>query len=136
MILTFDRVQMAKLLATELAGPKGAKPFTGKGWGCKAVKSHGLNLVGDQGIYFVCNRKMVDSPVNMGLVAYAKECNPTNKKTKFDDWWAVKNATFGGDDGVEFVTVRSVKAWLDAYWHSNRLRMDLNPGGYVLLGEQ
>jgi len=41
------------------------------------------------------------------FVVYAKECNPT--KLKFDEWRENKRASFGGDDGVEFIDLEETK---------------------------
>lgn len=135
MKLTFKRAEIMKLIKAELAGPCGAKPYTGEGWDTRAVKSHGLVLVGDQGIYFVCNRKMEKSPSELGLVAYAQESDPTNKTDEeFDDWYGVKNEAFGGDDGCEFVTAKNIQKWLGACKDQTLMFMDLTPRGYTLLG--
>jgi hypothetical protein len=37
-------------------------------------------------------------------IAYAKECDPRQS----DDWWHVKRSTFGGDDGVEFISIEEI----------------------------
>lgn len=134
MILTFDKAKVMELMRFEHAGKSSPKPYTGEGWGCKAVKSHGLVLVGDQGVYLLANRKQEKAPSKSGLIAYAKESDPTNKRLEFDEWYGAKRASFGGDDGCEFLTARSVLAWLNANRDSKVLRMDLTPRGYVLLG--
>lgn len=84
----------------------------------------GLMLVGDQGVYFMSNAKD-DRPVGVKRdVAYALEINPT--KVAFDDWWDAKNHSFGGDDGVEFVTIETIEAWL-AGQSGKHLRLELTP---------
>ena len=50
-----------------------------------------LMLVGSDGVYF-----MNDHPM-CGEQAFAEGCNPS--VDEFDDWWALKGATWGGDDG-------------------------------------
>ena len=132
MILTFDKDKVMELMRFENAGKCSPKPYTGEDWGCKAVKSHGLVLVGDQGVYLLANRAQETPACESGLIAYAKEADPTNKKLKFDDWYGVKNASFGGDDGCEFITARRVMAWLIANRDGKVLRMDLTPRGYAL----
>jgi len=42
------------------------------------------------------------------VVIYATECNP--KKLPFETWWANKQATFGGDDGVDFIDAAELRA--------------------------
>lgn len=68
-----------------------------------------LWLVGDQGVYLMGN----DAGREAGRpVVYAVECDPT--KLEFDDWWAAKNATFGGDDGVEALPLSQVEPLINA----------------------
>ncbi|MBY0561507.1 MAG: DUF3085 domain-containing protein [Hyphomicrobium sp.] len=72
-------------------------------------KEPGLWLVGDTGVYLMSNGDpMLPDPKQpkRSLVAYAHECNP--ETMAFDDWWDAKRASFGGDDGVEFVPLASV----------------------------
>jgi len=63
------------------------------------VTGKGLWLVGDDGVYLMPNTEGTTR-----TIAYAKECDPT----KCDDWWQVKRATFGGDDGVEFISIEEI----------------------------
>ena len=49
-----------------------------------------VRLVGDDGVYFMSGGK-VDP--NDNPIAYAEGCNP--KVDEFDDWWALKGATWG-----------------------------------------
>ncbi|MCX8571170.1 DUF3085 domain-containing protein [Aminobacter sp. MET-1] len=58
----------------------------------------GFWLVGDEGVYLLHNGVVGDQKAS---VVYAAECNP--KIMCFDAWWNVKHATFGGDDGVDFI---------------------------------
>ena len=39
-------------------------------------------------------------------IAYSVECDPS----KSDDWWHIKRAAFGGDDGVEFISLADIEA--------------------------
>ncbi len=71
----------------------------------------GFWLVGDRGVYLMPNttdgvhhRKLKKDATR--LVAYARECNPDTMA--FDDWWDNKRATFGGDDGVEFLNAQKI----------------------------
>ena len=71
-----------------------------------AAKSHlpgyqpgDLMVVGDRGIYLMSGE--ADNPpideAGHRLVAYAKECDPTD----FGSWRDVKDQAWGGDDGVD-----------------------------------
>ncbi|MBS1722499.1 MAG: DUF3085 domain-containing protein [Armatimonadetes bacterium] len=83
----------------------------------------GLWLVGDSGVYLMSNSKDgVPHPTNTHkgengedepdfLVAYAHEVNP--EKLEFEEWWANKRESFGGNDGVEFLDAPTVQAMLD-----------------------
>jgi hypothetical protein len=66
------------------------------------VTGKGLWLVGDDGVYLMPNTKCEGVP----NVVYARECDPT--KLEFDEWWGVKQDTFGGDDGVEFIGIEEI----------------------------
>jgi Protein of unknown function (DUF3085) len=72
----------------------------------------GLWLVGDQGVYLMPNttdgpRAAGRKPGDSNFVVYARECDPT--KLAFDTWWANKKASFGGDDGVEFIPMMDIE---------------------------
>ncbi|HYN39931.1 MAG TPA: DUF3085 domain-containing protein [Rhodospirillales bacterium] len=71
----------------------------------------GLWLVGDDGIYLMSNGLPPllhpDQDVRH-VVAYARECDPT--RMDFDAWRTVKNASFGGDDGVEFLPLPDLQS--------------------------
>ena len=62
-------------------------------------------IVGDDGVYFMSGGK-VDP--NDNPIAYAEGCNP--KVDEFDDWWALKGATWGGDDGVEYLDRKEIQS--------------------------
>ena len=62
----------------------------------------GLWLVGDHGVYLMPN-----TTAGKRIVVYARECDPT--KLEFDAWWAAKRATFGGDDGIEFIPIEDIE---------------------------
>jgi Protein of unknown function (DUF3085) len=61
----------------------------------------GLWLVGDQGVYLMPNTTSTKR-----TIVYAHECDPT--KLDFETWWANKRASFGGDDGVEFIGLKEI----------------------------
>lgn len=73
--------------------------------------SKGLWLVGDQGVYLMANTSdgIHSSKRQKGeehFVVYADQCNPDTME--FDDWWAYKRASFGGDDGVETIKLEEI----------------------------
>jgi hypothetical protein len=84
----------------------------------------GLWLVGDQGVYLMSNGKTpplgpdeeatYDPAVDPDggkseppKVLYANEVNP--KTLDFDTWYDNKRASFGGDDGVEFLSAEMLQ---------------------------
>jgi hypothetical protein len=73
----------------------------------------GLMLVGDQGVYLMSNGKpcLPDPDGAPNLVAYAKEADPRGAS---DDWYDVKLASFGGDDGAEFLSADVIRQALEA----------------------
>ncbi len=104
MKLHFPWAEVEKLL-TEVITAKTARQLYGTETG------KGLWLVGDQGVYLMANtadgdvnskRKEGDKP----FVVYADECDPT--KLPFDEWWDAKRRSFGGDDGVEFISLDDI----------------------------
>ena len=66
-------------------------------------------MVGDDGVYFTSLQKHFVSP-NEIPIAYAEGCNP--KVDEFDDWWELKRATWGGDDGVEYIDRETIQQML------------------------
>jgi len=92
-------------LLTEVITAKTAQPLYGE------VTGKGLWLAGDDGVYLMANT--TDGEINSKrkpdekhFVVYAEECDPT--RMPFDDWWANKRMTFGGDDGVEFFSLANI----------------------------
>lgn len=57
-----------------------------------------LMFVGDHGVYLMSEHR--DHELE---VVYAKGLNPN--VDEFDDWWSLKQASFGGDDGVDYIDV-------------------------------
>lgn len=72
-----------------------------------AVTGKGFWLIGDQGVYLSPNTsdgsyyRQMDKTKWKRLCIYARECDPA--KLDFDTWWSNKMASFGGDDGIEFI---------------------------------
>ena len=52
-------------------------------------------------------RAVSRKPGDRNFVVYARECDPT--KLQFETWWANKRASFGGDDGVEFIAMADIE---------------------------
>lgn len=80
----------------ELRAASTVRPLYGRKTG------KGLWLVGDHGVYLMPN-----TTAGKRIVVYARECDPT--KLEFDAWWAAKRATFGGDDGIEFIPIEEIE---------------------------
>lgn len=76
------------------------------------VTGKGFWLVGDHGVYLMAHT--TDGVLNKNrqkdekhFVVYADECNPDT--LDFDAWWDNKRASFGGDDGVEFISLEDIE---------------------------
>lgn len=82
------------------------KKFRGM-YGDKNSFKPGLLLVGDEGVYLMSNGlpnlTKDKTENNKNFVAYAEESNP--EKMEFDDYRHAKEATFGHDDGAEFLDI-------------------------------
>lgn len=63
-----------------------------------------LILVKDEGVYILSERGERRPDKRQKLIAYAVGCNP--EVDPFDDWWALANEEFGGDDFGEFFEVQ------------------------------
>lgn len=74
------------------------------------VTGRGFWIVGDDGVYLMHNA-VIPADAPDPLVVYATECNP--KTMAFDTWWDVKRATWGGDDGVEFIAEASLRPLIE-----------------------
>jgi hypothetical protein len=84
----------------------------------------GLWLVGDQGVYLMPN-----TTGTKRTIVYSRECDPT--KLDFETWWANKRASFGGDDGVDFIDIkdidRLVVPFRTAKKEPRHLRIEITP---------
>lgn len=97
----------------------------------------GLLLVGDQGVYLMSTGKEQvkvkavhnGKEIERSDVVYAEECNP--ETLPFDDWWANKQASFGGDDGVEYLDMDSLVPALDREWFV----LDIGPTSFTVSSE-
>ncbi len=110
-ILEFDAQVVRRLVEHTKAAPEHAKT-----WGQEVAES-GLFLAGDQGVYLMSNGNpplMADGSIGetgkegKRMVVYAKGINPDTD----EGWYEKKAATFGGDDGVEFLPVAGIESGL------------------------
>lgn len=110
MKLHFANAALAAVLAqAERAWPAGTTPIYDQAEGV----APGFWLVGDQGVYLMHNGRTDEKK----QLAYAEECDPT--VLPFEAWWSAKRASFGGDDGVDYIErdyiETAVKAGLDIF---------------------
>lgn len=108
MKLYFDPKKLAEIINATESGNGHIEPYTGPGWGTPEKNTPGLMLVGDRGVYILGNEAKRRSADDAGLVAYAKGCDPRID----NNWWSLKQATFGGDDGAEFIELNEAKRLL------------------------
>lgn len=82
----------------------------------------GIWLVGDQGVYIIPNTTTFDT------VAYADQVNP--KTLPFDTWWEAKRASFGPDDGCEFLPSAEIRKGLEK---GGKLELDVSRDGISIV---
>ena len=100
--LTWNAADLVRLLEdAEASWPAGRRAS----WGQDDNPPAGFWLVGDNGVYLMHNGVKPDG--EKPLVVYANECNPDTQP--FDEWWANKNDTFGGDDGVDYFEAAQIR---------------------------
>ena len=119
MKLHFPWPEVAKAL-DEVRAATVVKPLYGTDTG------KGLWLVGDEGVYLMPNVE-----VEPRTIAYSVECDPR----KSDEWWHIKRATFGGDDGVEFISLADIDGLLIPAItgrQAEQLVIDLSPKRFVM----
>ena len=85
----------------------------------------GFWLVGDDGVYIMHNGKTVKTKSQP--VVYAEECNP--ETLPFDTWWNNKNATFGADDGAEFIERGIIEQAVEA---ESDIVIEFSPGEFKI----
>ncbi|WP_269522617.1 DUF3085 domain-containing protein [Coraliomargarita parva] len=124
MKLYFDKNKITEIIAATESGTGHIEPYTGDDWGVPERKTPGLMLVGDQGVYLMGNEQKEKSASELGLVAYAKGCDPRIDK----NWWENKQAFFGVDDGAEFLSLEEAKHCLLA---GERPFVELTPESVV-----
>src|ERR1700733_869556 len=122
MKLHFPWADVSKAL-DEVRSATGIRPLYGTDTG------PGLWLVGDQGVYLMPN-----TTGTKRTIVYARECDPT--KLDFETWWANKRASFGGDDGVEFVDLKDIERMAAPFQAAKKrpryLRIEIAPERFSL----
>lgn len=86
----------------------------------------GLWLVGDAGIYLMSNGRpqlLANPATSQSVVAPAVEADPASG---IGNWWEMKRAAFGGDDGVVFLD-QAFAEGLIARGRHGRACVDLTP---------
>lgn len=79
-------------------------------------------LVGDNGVYFCTESLNPNNPESGRFVVFAENCNP--EAMEFDEWWEVKQATWGGDDGVEKFHISELEKALTTIKHLRSAHKD------------
>ena len=130
MILHFDQALVRRLIAHSKAAPS-RRPTSGQA----EPAPPGLWLVGDEGVYAMSNGLPCLPPDDGGaarnLVCYAREANPhTLGRDRADD---AKRATFGGDDGVEFLAATDLLRMLEIYPPGKPLALDVTAESIAIL---
>ena len=92
----------------------------------------GFWLVGDQGVYLMPNTTdgAHNAKSEKPLVIYAKECDPN--ALPFDTWWDNKRASFGGDDGVDFIARDEIENLLVNAPKARHLVIDISPKQFTI----
>lgn len=125
MILTFDRKTVEELLQHSANSAAWRPTFEG----AKSQKP-GLWLVGDRGVYLMSNGdpgKLLEKTGNGGPgkethhVCYADQVDPG--KLPADEWLANKRASFGGDDGCDFLAADKIKTALKNAGSSDKIAL-------------
>jgi hypothetical protein len=99
----------------------------------------GLWLIGDHGVYLMPNttdgpRASRRKPGESNFVVYARECDPV--MLDFDTWWTNKRASFGGDDGVEFIPMSDIEKLTaespEPGMVANHVSIDISPSSFSI----
>lgn len=122
MKLTFTNENLKLLWAdAEKHWPNGTRPSYGQ----DENPEQGFWIVGDQGVYLMHNGMFPDG--EKAVVIYAEECNPE----KTHDWYEVKRATFGGDDGVDAIDKETIEralakdGWLEFTFTKDQMMVNV-----------
>lgn len=125
-VLTFDREELLAIIRHTLEANDRSPT-----WDQQAPVPPSAWLVGDSGVYIMSNGRNAEGRHGTAAhpVAYARECNPSAPNA--DD---VKRATFGGDDGSEFLPVALLQdlcdqslATVGVIFSADELRFVLDP---------
>ena len=108
MKLYCEKAKVAAVIAAVENGTGHQVPYTGEPWGRPSDYRPGIMVVGDQGVYLIGNDAADIAPLKSGLIAYGIGCNPAVDP----DWWEMKEITFGGSDGAEFLELEEAKRLL------------------------
>ena len=85
----------------------------------------GLILVGDQGVYLMCNVPIEEvKAAGVAHVAYADQVNP--ELLDFEDWWGAKRESFGADDGTVFISEQMFRSALEKTPTGEKLLLEVN----------
>lgn len=128
-ILTFDRQGVERLIAHAKSSPKHSPTYNQRAQGIEQAEP-ALWLIGDEGVFLVSNGFTDNEPPDDKLIVYANEVNP--KTMPLDEWWEAKRRTFGGDDGVESLSVEDVERALVS--RTKDFRLEITPEEIVLFG--
>jgi hypothetical protein len=105
-----------------------AGAYETEAWGDKHGPS--LMLVGDQGVYLMGSqpRPPLEPGVKGYQVVYAEGCDPRTD----EDFYQNKRDLFGGDDGAEYLTLKSIQAWLSINPKADRIAIRISETELVL----
>lgn len=105
MFLTFPSAQLAGLrVAAAKHWPLGLCSR------CDANDPQGYWLAGDSGVYLTHNGAL--APGEKPFIVHPRECDPA--RITDDDRRAVKEITFGPDDGIDFIEPDIINSAIDA----------------------
>lgn len=136
MILTFKVEEVRALIAHAEGSVMHFRPYE------KASKNTppGLLLVGDEGVYLMSNgepgllnpRYTGKSREPKQQVVYAVECDPRT----CSDWYEVKVAAFGGDDGGDMIPLPGLVAAVERAGQTGAavISIDITPSTITLKG--
>lgn len=118
--LTFTAADLAKVLAdAEQYWPKVRFQYG------ETHAEPGFWIVGDEGVYIMHNGAGAPNPA---VIAYAVECNPKTNP----NWYDVKRATFGGDDGLDYFPAQTVR---DVVANNGVLTIAFTSSSFEVTGE-
>ena len=102
-VLEVDRDKLAEMVAAAESATEHRLLY-----GDPGTEKPGLWLVADHGVYLMSNQVLPEG--QLPTVLYAKGADPNIYD--FDDWWALRDDVFDGDDGVEFFDLATFKKLL------------------------